>query len=536
MNAKFKFIAVILAVATLASCGKITPTGGGSNEGGTEQGGGNTDPGTVPDTPLREISVAFNTKSTRTYLDEGGKPEFKIGDYIKVAQANGGAAVKEYQIEEIHGGKLGFKTDLQGALVAVYPAGNALENNDHTQITGVSVPSVQSGLFKDANICMADQSKESPQNLNHLQFHNQTALFAVKVPKNTAYIEVTSLGIASSVIPNNDNFPHYYHDDSRRNVINTDGSNPYLITVKDKNNDWGLNNSELTDIDDYGTDTYYVSVLTGLDFYSIENTNVSLVNLNFDVLSLPAGDVNFSHTYSDADLLHQMGGLSPKLVKKYLDVQACTLTPGQRAQAGDLYYLPNDSLHEYIIVDGLKWATMNIGAAATADSGYYFSWADYEGQEYKNDKWVNMKEYGTEGFYDNNGPYKGGSGYDRYDDYEIELDIFDDAAFVIWGGAWRVPTTNDFAVLCARNDLGGLTFPAAGYGELDEVIDFDIKSYYWTSNLYESDYDNAMIKSFSDNSLSKARYYGLPIRPVSGVAASDPTTIVHDPLNPGGNL
>lgn len=562
MNAKFKFIAVILAVATLASCGKITPTGGGSNEGGTEQGGGNTDPGTVPDTPLREISVAFNTKSTRTYLAEGGKPEFNIGDYIKVAQANGGAAVKEYQIEEIHGGKLGFKTDLQGALVAVYPAGNALENNDHTQITGVSVPSVQSGLFEDANICMADQSKESPQNLNHLQFHNQTALFAVKVPENTAYIEVTSLG-RIGMDPLSRNLYHYYRNEEKA-PITTDSSNPYTIKVKSKyNNNWELNQTGLPDGHDYKTDTYYVSVFTG----EYDSNHVSLVSLNFDVLSQPQDDINYNRAYDDDGLLHLMGGISPKKVYNAyktdgyegFSVISFNDVPYCYAKAGRIYYLPSDALHEYVIVDGFICATKNIGASSYDASGFYFSWADRDGQRYEDGKWINMKEYGDAGFDSNGIPYHetviDGPDYFRYSREEEQiLDLFDDAAFYNWGGAWRMPTAEDFSFLVqeaewnyennlfiASLDDQNIFFPAAGYAEYDNVKMIsellDGWSGYWSSSLClehhyfddEEVYYNEMAFQLS---LSKYVYppvietivdvyyraTGMPIRPVSGVS------------------
>lgn len=101
------------------------------------------------------------------------------------------------------------------------------------------------------------------------------------------------------------------------------------------------------------------------------------------------------------------------------------------------------------------------------------------------------------------------------------MDLWDDQAFIYWGGIWRIPTTTDFAMLCSRDagNRGGLTFPAAGYGKGTVLTTYGSPSYYWTSNVYEGNYDYAMIQSFSDGTSSKERYLGLPIRPVSGVSS-----------------
>ena len=70
---------------------------------------------------------------------------------------------------------------------------------------------------------------------------------------------------------------------------------------------------------------------------------------------------------------------------------------------------------------GTKWAAKNIGANSAEDAGYYFAWGETETKE----------TYGS-------GNYRWGT-QNLGDDYDISA-TQNDAAAVLWGGIWRMPT------------------------------------------------------------------------------------------------
>lgn len=114
-------------------------------------------------------------------------------------------------------------------------------------------------------------------------------------------------------------------------------------------------------------------------------------------------------------------------------------------------YLLSDSwpeaAHEWVdlgLPSHTLWATRNIGADNPEDYGYHFSWGDIEPMENypetgKPYKWTNnnglLTKYNTMsscGIVDN----------------KTELDLEDDAAFMIWGPSWRMPSLEQIQELC----------------------------------------------------------------------------------------
>ena len=98
-----------------------------------------------------------------------------------------------------------------------------------------------------------------------------------------------------------------------------------------------------------------------------------------------------------------------------------------------------ESGHEYVDMGlSVKWATMNVGATVAEEGGDYFAWGEVEEKEsyiwdnyhYGNSrttltKYCESEEYGTV-------------------DNKAVLDLWDDAAYMIWGGKWRMPTYNEW--------------------------------------------------------------------------------------------
>ena len=94
----------------------------------------------------------------------------------------------------------------------------------------------------------------------------------------------------------------------------------------------------------------------------------------------------------------------------------------------------------------VRWATMNVGATAPTDTGYYYAWGETETKS--NYTWSTYKWCS-----DDNGDqltkYKSAwdSSQQKYVyDYE-QLQLTDDVARTSWGGNWRMPTKAEIAQL-----------------------------------------------------------------------------------------
>lgn len=195
----------------------------------------------------------------------------------------------------------------------------------------------------------------------------------------------------------------------------------------------------------------------------------------------------------------------------------------------------------YVEINGLKWATMNIGATSETDAGTYFAWGDVEGQTpssstfspgftwttcpfavggtYKFNKYVpaSKTSYLAEGF--------------DGDTKEI-LDLADDAANANWGGSWRMPITAELNALSSETKVWdgtkkGYTFgtspntiflPAAGVGDDAGLYGVGELGYYWSSSLTTFSPICAGYLCFSDGEAftdSYSRYGGLSVRALS---------------------
>lgn len=140
---------------------------------------------------------------------------------------------------------------------------------------------------------------------------------------------------------------------------------------------------------------------------------------------------------------------------------------------------PNANGHEYVdlgLPSGTLWATMNVGATKPEEYGDYYAWGEVETKD--------VADYTTQGyrFYpgnDNDEPTKYNS-----TDNKMTLDHEDDAAHIVMGGDWYIPSeaqleelvvnttsswTTDYtgtgvagAVFTSNINGNSIFFPAAG--------------------------------------------------------------------------
>lgn len=188
--------------------------------------------------------------------------------------------------------------------------------------------------------------------------------------------------------------------------------------------------------------------------------------------------------------------------------------------------------HEYVDMgNGLKWATMNVGADSREKYGDYFAWGETAAKsEYKSD-WSN--------YFDT----MGGTTFTKYNissGGKKVLELEDDAANKLWGGTWRIPTDEEWTwlrenctwtlkttkdgyavngMLVTSNITGNSIFlPAAGSRYGTDLSNDGSYGYYWSSSLSVSAAGYAMAVYFysrGEYSRRLDRYYGLSVRPVS---------------------
>ena len=112
-------------------------------------------------------------------------------------------------------------------------------------------------------------------------------------------------------------------------------------------------------------------------------------------------------------------------------------------------YAQTENGHEYVdlgLPSRIKWATCNVGATTPEEYGDYFAWGETEPKDnydWSTYKWCNesnatMTKYCTD------------SSYGTVDNKTV-LELEDDAAYVNWGGNWRMPTKAELDELTNTN-------------------------------------------------------------------------------------
>lgn len=189
---------------------------------------------------------------------------------------------------------------------------------------------------------------------------------------------------------------------------------------------------------------------------------------------------------------------------------------------------------------GTLWATCNIGATSPEDYGDYFAWGETEGYNdgktifnWSTYKWCEGSEY-TMTKYCTKSSY----GYNGFTDDKTELDPEDDAAYVNWGPAWRMPSEEQFSELInssytttewttqngvygrkitSKENGNSIFLPAAGYRTGSSLLYAGSWGLYWSRTLYSGNPGSARYLSFNSSGVSMYgdnRYGGRSVRPV----------------------
>lgn len=203
-----------------------------------------------------------------------------------------------------------------------------------------------------------------------------------------------------------------------------------------------------------------------------------------------------------------------------------------------------DNSNHYVVDLGLPsgtlWATMNIGAISPEDYGDYFAWGETKGYNsgkidfnWSTYKWCKgftntMTKYCTEFYY----------GYNGFTDNKTELDPEDDAAYVLWDPAWRMPSLKQFEELInssytttkwttvngvygrkitSLSNGNSIFLPAAGYRYDTSLYDAGSNGYYLSRTLYSGITYDARGLGFNSSGVNMgnlSRVAGQSVRPV----------------------
>lgn len=208
--------------------------------------------------------------------------------------------------------------------------------------------------------------------------------------------------------------------------------------------------------------------------------------------------------------------------------QADSITFGENAEIDTLHLLLPRSHTEQVIVketiqvtivdtiyiympekvdlglpSGIKWASLNVGANAPYDYGYYFQWGCTNGEHQEGwDLYCHGRKNAVTKYCTN-------STYGTVDNLTT-LELEDDAAHLLLGENWRIPTKAEAEELwnnCTRTwetngDISGYRFtgpngnsiflPSNGWwDEQGEVHTLNVDGLYWTSSLYEVNNNSA---------------------------------------------
>ena len=198
----------------------------------------------------------------------------------------------------------------------------------------------------------------------------------------------------------------------------------------------------------------------------------------------------------------------------------------------------------------VKWATCNLGAETPYKFGFYYAWGEVSPKYSYNlsaYKWYDLKNYSYTKYFTDPANVDASC--------KVKLDAEDDAAHVLWGGDWRMPTPEEFEELienCSwewttedgiigyritslvEGYTGNSIFlPASGYRYYNYEYGQGEYAYYWTSSLDETEgvNDFAQYIYFDSDFMSlwhHYRYQGRTIRAVEPFGNSDIEKVVLD--------
>lgn len=195
--------------------------------------------------------------------------------------------------------------------------------------------------------------------------------------------------------------------------------------------------------------------------------------------------------------------------------------------------------HEWVDLGlRVRWATCNVGASTQYSIGDLFAWGETEPKKvYVKDNYKFHISHGSPAEVEGNmvlSKYVCDNIHHGEIDHKKRLDYSDDAAYVNWGGSWRIPTRSDWMELIRNckwtwiEESGRIGYEVESKKNGNRIFlpaTFKNDNYYlgryWSSDL-KTDYSaHAFCISFSSHNVNEddvidySRECGLSVRPVT---------------------
>ena len=293
--------------------------------------------------------------------------------------------------------------------------------------------------------------------------------------------------------------------------------------------------------------SYSFSIIAAVNRSDIEGISPALTEKEFSCTVDAPADKLISNDGIISGNLHALAlnytkGVAGEMEIAYKFIDSYTVADLEFANE---YSLSFSIVSEMEVVDlglSVKWATCNLGASKPTEYGGYYQWA---GTKDVSDTKIKLSW--------DNCPYHTGlsssSGWTKYNmdpsygtvDDKAVLESMDDAASVVLGGKWRMPTYEEWKELlntdnCSwtwtaidgvngykvQSNKSGYTdnwifLPAAGYRNNDGFNYLGSSGGYWSSSLKSGHPGYAGCMGFYSNSVGSGynyRCFGLSVRPV----------------------
>lgn len=157
----------------------------------------------------------------------------------------------------------------------------------------------------------------------------------------------------------------------------------------------------------------------------------------------------------------------------------------------------------------VKWASCNIGSLYPELFGNYYSFGELEPKKnyaWGTYKWSNDNSNNSLTKY----CYDSTSGYCGYTDNKLNLDEEDDVAHVMWGGGWRIPTSDEITELIenctwvwtTKNNVNGYIITSNKPGFTDHSIFLPACGGYFHSTDYWYDGESGLYRTSTLNTES----------------------------------
>ena len=270
--------------------------------------------------------------------------------------------------------------------------------------------------------------------------------------------------------------------------------------------------------------------------------NVGIVystNVNDPVVG-NCGDGSGSAYYSSEGSSMIVSGLKPNTT--YYARAFITLNEenGAKVYGNTIQFKTKELSYKTEYVDlglSVAWATCNLGSSTPSNVGGYYGWGETVPTSLRT------------GGYKWNGP----DGFTKYNatDGKGTLEASDDAASVILGGKWRMPTNDELTELrnsctwtpAIRDGVKGCTVTGPNGKSIFIPISRGYSEYFTAEFLsstldlyYGYQYAHALSYDFNNNFIyyhSTFRDWGTPIRPVYDDSATNPEISIPEPIDLG---